>query len=63
RHAKFLVSWIPFYWLGKCLGLGLLYLPGGNIPTVVFERVVVWGMDNAHHVLNNLVVPNVVEFA
>lgn len=57
------MSWIPFYWLGKCLGLGLLYLPGGNIPTVVFERVVVWGMDNAHHVLNNLVLPNVVEFA
>lgn len=59
---QFLVSWIPFYWLGKCLGLGLLYLPGGNIPTVVFERVVVCGMDYAHHVLNNLVVPNVVEF-
>ncbi|CAM9441884.1 unnamed protein product, partial [Ectocarpus sp. 12 AP-2014] len=63
EYFEFLVSWIPFYWLGKCLGLGLLYLPGGNIPTVVFERVVVWGMDNAHHVLNNLVVPNVVEFA
>lgn len=57
------MSWIPFYWLGKCLGLGLLYLPGGNIPTVVFERFVVLGMDNAHHVLNSLVVPNVVEFA
>ncbi|CAB1118309.1 unnamed protein product [Ectocarpus sp. CCAP 1310/34] len=63
EYFEFLVSWIPFYWLGKCLGLGLLYLPGGNIPTVLFERVVVWGMDNAHHVLNNLVVPNVVEFA
>ncbi|CAN0133170.1 unnamed protein product, partial [Scytosiphon promiscuus] len=63
EYFEFLVSWIPFYWLGKCLGLGLLYLPGGNIPTVVFERIVVWGMDNAHHVLNSLVVPNVVEFA
>eukprot|EP00903_Cladosiphon_okamuranus_P007832 g7578.t1 len=63
EYFEFLVSWIPFYWLGKCLGLGLLYLPGGNIPTVVFERFVVLGMDKAHHVLNNLVVPNVVEFA
>ena len=32
------------------------------MSTVLFERVVVWGMGNAHHVLNNLVVPNVVEF-
>lgn len=57
------MSWIPFYWLGKCAGLALLFLPGGNIPSVVFERVVVWGMDNAHDTLNNLVVPNVVQFA
>lgn len=53
---------MPFYWFGKCLGLGLLFLPDGNISTVVFEKVVVWGMDRAHHILNNLVLPNVVEF-
>lgn len=56
------MSWIPFYWLGKCFGLALLFLPDGNIPTVIFERFVVWGMDHAHDVLNNLVVPNVVQF-
>lgn len=59
---QFLVSWVPFYWLGKCLVLALLFIPEGNISTVVFEKVVVLGMDNAHHVLNNLVVPNVVQF-
>lgn len=59
---QFLASWIPFYWLGKCFGLALLFLPEGNISSVVFQRVVVWGMDRAHHILNSLVVPNVVEF-
>lgn len=57
------MSWIPFYWLGKCCGLALLLVPETNISSVLFERVVVWGMDNAHHFLSNLVVPNVVEFA
>eukprot|EP00904_Undaria_pinnatifida_P012414 jgi/Undpi1/8302/HiC_scaffold_25.g10771.m1 len=62
-YFEFLVSWIPFYWLSKCVGLALLLIPGGNFPSVVFENVVVWGMDNAHDVLNTLVVPNVIEFA
>lgn len=57
------MSWIPFYWLGKCCGLALLLVPETNISSVLFERVVVWGMDNAHHFLGNLVVPNIVEFA
>lgn len=57
------MSWIPFYWLGKCCGLALLLIPETNISSVLFERVVVWGMDNAHHFLSNLVVPNIVEFA
>lgn len=39
-----------------------MFLPDGNVSTVVFERVVVWGMDQAHYILNNLVLPNVVEF-
>lgn len=56
------MSWVPFYWVAKCLGLGLLFLPDGNVSSFVFEKAVVWGMDHAHDVLNNLVLPNVVEF-
>lgn len=48
--------------MGKCVGLALLFIPEGNISSVVFQRVVVYGMDHAHHLLNNLVVPSVVEF-
>ncbi|CAM9572710.1 unnamed protein product [Choristocarpus tenellus] len=62
EYLEFLISWVPFYWLGKCLGLGLMFLPESNIASVVFDRAVVTGMDQCHHILNHLVVPNTVEF-
>jgi hypothetical protein len=56
------VSWIPFYYLGKCALLVLLIAPDLHVAPAVFHRAVIPGIEALHHAVNHIVIPNAVDF-
>jgi TB2/DP1, HVA22 family len=60
--TQIIVSWIPFYYLGKCALLVLLIAPDLHVAPAVFHRAVIPGIEALHHAVNHVVIPNAVDF-
>ncbi|KAJ0391894.1 hypothetical protein P43SY_007268 [Pythium insidiosum] len=57
EYLEFLVSWIPFFYLFKCMLLALVLMPNAKIPHVLYHGCIEPSLDHIQLVVHEHVTP------